>query len=125
MPQMLNLDLLGAIASGKGCYPGQEVIARTQNLGSVKRRTLRFSSAADALPKPGSPVLDDSGKTVGEVLRAVAIESGIELLAVVRLAALESELYLEPESGSPLKRESLPYGSALNLSPQASGEGTV
>ena len=40
---MLNLDRLGAVAFDKGCYPGQEVIARTRNLGRVKRRVFRFS----------------------------------------------------------------------------------
>ncbi|MGI9257709.1 MAG: YgfZ/GcvT domain-containing protein [Gammaproteobacteria bacterium] len=124
VPQMLNLDLLGALDAGKGCYPGQEVIARTQNLGSVKRRTQRFSSSSDTAPSPGSPVLDDSGEIVGEVLRTATTEDAIEMLAVVRLASLDSPLFLEPESDSPLRRESLPYENRLNLSPQASDEGT-
>lgn len=124
IPQMLNLDLLGAIAAGKGCYPGQEVIARTQNLGSVKRRTQRFSSTADAPPSPGSPIFDDSDQIVGEVLRVATTEDATELLAVVRLASVDSPLSLEPGSDSLLKRESLPYNHRLSLSSQASNGGT-
>ncbi len=124
VPQMLNLDLLGALDAGKGCYPGQEIIARTQNLGSVKRRTQRFSSKSGTPPKPGSPVVDESGQSVGEVLRAATTEHGIELLAVVRLASLESPLYLESEPDSPLRHESLPYNDRLSLSPRASDEET-
>jgi tRNA-modifying protein YgfZ len=46
VPQMLNLELLGAVNFKKGCYPGQEVVARSQYLGKMKRRTFLFSSNA-------------------------------------------------------------------------------
>ncbi len=124
VPQMLNLDLLGALDTGKGCYPGQEIIARTQNLGSVKRRIQRFSSKSATPPDTGSPVIDDSGQIVGEVLRAAASENAVELLALVRLAGLESPLFLESEPGSPLRRESLPYDDRLSRSLRASDEET-
>jgi folate-binding protein YgfZ len=45
-PHMLNLDLLGAISFDKGCYTGQEIVARTHYKGASKRRTLRFTSEA-------------------------------------------------------------------------------
>jgi folate-binding protein YgfZ len=82
-PHMLNLDRLGAISFDKGCYPGQEVVARTQNLGAVKRRVRRFKALQTHVPARGSAVLDDKGGHAGEVLRAAPAESGIELLAVV------------------------------------------
>jgi hypothetical protein len=93
LPQMLNLDRLGAIAFDKGCYPGQEIIARTQNLGTVKRRLHRFAfTAAGDLPDPGAKLLDAAGREVGVVVRAAAAQRNAELLAVVELDALASPL---------------------------------
>jgi folate-binding protein YgfZ len=86
-PHMLNLDRLGGIAFDKGCYPGQEIVARTENLGAVKRRVRRFKAELTQVPARGSAVLDASGAHAGEVLRAAPAASGIELLAVVPVDA--------------------------------------
>jgi folate-binding protein YgfZ len=110
LPQMLNLDLLGAVAFDKGCYPGQEVIARAQNLGTVKRRLARFGGAGGAPPAPGSALVDASGDTAGEVVRAAAAENGYELLAVVRLDAQDGPLFIAG-GGTALARLPLPYAS--------------
>jgi folate-binding protein YgfZ len=75
-PHMLNLDLLDAISLDKGCYTGQEIVARTHYRGATKRRAQRFSSTA-AL-SVGDKVQGD-GRDVGEVLNV----AGTELLAVV------------------------------------------
>jgi len=75
-PHMLNLDLLGAVSVNKGCYPGQEVVARTHYRGATKRRLLRFESTEPV--SPGDKV-SDGERDVGEVLNA----AGNELLAVV------------------------------------------
>lgn len=56
-PHMLNLDLLGAISFSKGCYPGQEIVARTQYLGESKRRLQRFCVAAETDYEIGNEVL--------------------------------------------------------------------
>jgi folate-binding protein YgfZ len=82
-PHMLNLDRLGGSAFDKGCYPGQEIVARTENLGAVKRRVRRFKAEQTHLPARGSAVLDASGAHAGEVLRAAPAATGIEILAVV------------------------------------------
>jgi folate-binding protein YgfZ len=88
--QMLNLDELGALSLDKGCYPGQEIIARVHNLGGVKRRARRYALRA-AAPAPGTPV--HSGEhVVGEVVRAAPTDSGSELLAVVDHAAASGAL---------------------------------
>ena len=50
IPQMLNLDLIGGISFSKGCYTGQEIVARTQNLGRIKRRTFRYRVDGDTPP---------------------------------------------------------------------------
>jgi folate-binding Fe-S cluster repair protein YgfZ len=73
---MLNLDLLGAVSLEKGCYPGQEIVARTHYRGASKRRTHRFESARPVTP--GDKVFDGE-RDVGEVLNAI----GTDLLAVV------------------------------------------
>lgn len=95
VPQMLNLDQLGAIAFDKGCYPGQEVVARLRYRGSVKRRLARFvAPAATEAPSPGTPLVDASGNETGDVVRAVAVDGRLELLAVVPLDAHEAPLFL-------------------------------
>lgn len=93
IPQMLNLDALDAVSFTKGCYPGQEIVARTANRGTVKRRLRRFRTGAGARPEPGDAIAAD-GETVGQVNRAADVESGYELLAVVQLDALDGKLTL-------------------------------
>jgi folate-binding protein YgfZ len=73
IPQMLNLDLLGGISFNKGCYTGQEIVARTHYLGKTKRAL--FLAECDTLltPAPNSTIIDDSTgteQTVGKVLLA-------------------------------------------------------
>jgi folate-binding protein YgfZ len=89
--QMLNLDVLGAVAFDKGCYPGQEIIARVHNLGGVKRRARRYALHSAAPPAPGSAV-QSGEQAVGEVVRAAPSEQGCELLAVVDHAAADGAL---------------------------------
>ena len=67
IPQMLNLDLLDAVSFTKGCYTGQEIVARTHHLGRVKRRTMRFRLAAGPAPAPLQILLVD-GAQAAEVL---------------------------------------------------------
>jgi folate-binding protein YgfZ len=91
VPQMLNLDLLDAISFTKGCYTGQEIVARTQNLGRIKRRTFRFGVRSDEAPAPLTALHLDATK-VGEVLMCARVAGGIELLAVVALDARDRPL---------------------------------
>jgi folate-binding protein YgfZ len=102
--QMLNLDELGAVSFDKGCYPGQEIIARVQNLGGVKRRARRYATPHGP-PAPGAPVDAGSGQ-VGEVVRSAATDSGCELLAVVDHAAADAALTC---GGAPLRELPLPF----------------
>ena len=75
-PHMLNLDLLDAINFDKGCYTGQEIVARTHYKGVTKRRTLRFESKK---PVSAGEKITQDGRVIGEVLNA----SGIDLLGVI------------------------------------------
>jgi tRNA-modifying protein YgfZ len=103
--QMLNLDVLGAVSFDKGCYPGQEIIARVHNLGGVKRRARRYGVPA-APPAPGTPVLAESGEAVGEVVQSAPAPSGAEILAVVEHAIASARLTC---GGAPLAERPLPF----------------
>lgn len=102
--QMLNLDKLGALAFDKGCYPGQEIIARVHNLGGVKRRLRRY--AAPSSPPPVGTSVVTSGTAVGEVVRSAATPGGCELLALVDNAATDASL---TSDGTPLSELPLPF----------------
>jgi tRNA-modifying protein YgfZ len=107
VPQMLNLDLLGAVSYDKGCYVGQEVVARARR-GGVSRRTFAFT-VAGAPPAPGTPVLGDAGE-VGAVLDAAGDAAASELLAVVDLGALGGALRVGELALTPAP---LPYAVPL------------
>ena len=98
-PHMLNLDLLDAISLDKGCYTGQEIVARTHYKGATKRRTLRFRSEANV--SVGDKV-SLGEREIGEVLNV----AGNDLLAVVPVDKAESGLAV---NGIALVREALPY----------------
>lgn len=99
-PHMLNLDLTGAISFSKGCYTGQEVVARTEHLGSVKRRLNRYR-ISDCSPKIGDP-LSDQGRNIGKVVNVGANE----ILAVTPVEKHHNELRLGEGAATPLP---LPY----------------
>lgn len=105
--QMLNLDELGAVSFDKGCYPGQEIIARIHNLGGVKRRLRRYSAAAAPAPVGTVVAAAESGAAVGEVVRSAATAAGSELLAVVENAAADTALV--QSGGAPLRALALPF----------------
>jgi hypothetical protein len=96
-PHMLNLDRLGAISFTKGCYPGQEIVARTQNLGTVKRRLKRFAIETGQRPTAGDAIIDAEDQSVGDINRVAATGSGYELLAVVPVSADSSSFRLESD----------------------------
>lgn len=86
VPQMLNLDLMNAINFKKGCYTGQEIVARTHYLGKVKRRTLRAEITSVKLPEAGDNILNATQEVVGKVVRsAPALENKVTLLIELRL----------------------------------------
>lgn len=105
--QMLNLDLLGGVSFEKGCYTGQEIIARTHFRGAIKRRMFRFACASPP-PAPGVRVLAGD-QHAGDVVDAAATETGCELLAVINLSQQGAALELESSRGVQLQGMSLPY----------------
>jgi tRNA-modifying protein YgfZ len=89
--QMLNLDVLGAIAFDKGCYTGQEVIARAHYRGRVKRRLQRFITAAAVALKPGDSAALADGRSVKIVDAVQHLDGRCEFLGVTGVAAGEPE----------------------------------
>jgi tRNA-modifying protein YgfZ len=93
VPQMLNLDILNGINFKKGCYTGQEIVARTHYLGAVKRRTYLASIQSASAPQAGDRILDSTQNEagvneVGQIVRvAPNLESGFDVLAEMRIDA--------------------------------------
>ena len=98
-PHMLNLDLIDAINFDKGCYTGQEIVARTHYKGSTKRRTLRFESE---VPVDVGDKVNNGERDIGEVLNV----AGTELLAVIPVDKADDKLTV---NGVKLTHHALPY----------------
>lgn len=112
VPQMVNLDLLDGINFKKGCYTGQEIVARTHYLGKVKRRTHLAHVDAPTSPKPGEPVYGaDSAEPAGMVVNvAPAPQGGYDLLVEIRLESIASgEVKLAGMDGAVLRLIEPPY----------------
>lgn len=107
IPQMLNLELVGAVNFRKGCYTGQEIVARTEHLGEVKRRLFRFSSPAAC--SPGDLVFAGAAEAGMVVNCAPAPAGGFELLAVVQMSARGGALTAGRPGDVPLDELPLPY----------------
>ncbi|APC15508.1 folate-binding protein YgfZ [Pseudomonas frederiksbergensis] len=111
IPQMLNLQAVGGVSFKKGCYTGQEIVARMQYLGKLKRRLYRLQLDTTKLPEPGTALFSPThGSSIGEVVIAARAEQNIELLAVLQAEAAESgDLYLGALDGPALHLLDLPY----------------
>jgi len=111
IPQMLNLQAVGGVSFKKGCYTGQEIVARMQYLGKLKRRLYRLSLEADELPEPGTPLFSPShNSAIGEVVIAAKADQSIELLAVLQAEAADSgDVRLGTLEGPGLHLLDLPY----------------
>lgn len=111
--QMLNLDVVGAIAFDKGCYTGQEVIARAHYRGRVKRRLQRFRSRVPVDLKPGDSGELRDGRAF-KVVEAVRLEDGrCEFLAVAPLPSAEPELSATAQPDAMLERVSAPLRPSM------------
>lgn len=113
VPQMLNYELLGAVDFQKGCYPGQEIVARSQYRGTIKRRTFLFNSEVPA--HAGQEVFHsgDPAQPAGLVANAAGASALIEL----KLSALAGgSLHLGAANGPRLMQAELPYAVPVEAS---------
>lgn len=111
IPQMINLQAVGGVSFKKGCYTGQEIVARMQYLGKLKRRQYRVALSGDSVPEPGTEIFSPThGSSVGEVVLAARSAEGSELLAVLSADAVaDNNLHLGSPDGPRLALLSLPY----------------
>ncbi|CAK0774260.1 tRNA-modifying protein YgfZ [Gammaproteobacteria bacterium] len=114
VPHMLNLPEIGAVSFRKGCYTGQEIVARTQYLGKSKRRLYLAWIPVLELPRPGDPLWAPTGEEEqhpGQIVNvAPAPEGGSLVLAVIAVAdAQEGKIHLRDRDGHLLELRTLPY----------------
>jgi folate-binding protein YgfZ len=113
IPQMANLELLGGVSFRKGCYPGQEIVARTQHLGTPKRRLYLAHVPAACAPAAGQALYsgDRGDQSAGTVVNAApAPGGGFDVLAVVQTATAGGDrVRLGSPSGIALQFRDLPY----------------
>lgn len=111
VPQMTNMEVLHGVSFQKGCYPGQEIVARSQYLGKLKRRM--YLAHVDGAAAPGEELYspDLPGQACGMVVNAApAPEGGTDLLAVMQVSSHEGgEVHLGGADGARLVFKPLPY----------------
>jgi tRNA-modifying protein YgfZ len=113
VPQMVNFDVLGGVNFKKGCYPGQEIVARSQYRGTIKRRTSLAHVDAETGIAPGVELFhsDDPGQPCGLMINvAPADGGGVDALVEIKLAALEQgSVHAGAADGPALRFLPLPY----------------
>jgi len=107
--QMLNLDLIGGISFSKGCYTGQEIIARTQHLGRIKRRMSRLRLSTGAWSIGQSLHLADG--RAGRLTELASVGDGFEALAVLSLDPAAADGEAGSAQAIPAEELALPYRS--------------
>ncbi len=117
VPQMINLDRIGGVSFTKGCYVGQEIVARTQHLGSIKRRMYRAHWSGDSPIAPGDGLTTstDAASPKAQVVNAQPLpDGGFAVLAVmpIEVAANLAASAAAPDNASRLTLATLPYALA-------------
>lgn len=114
VPQMANMQLINGVSFTKGCYPGQEIVARMHYLGKLKRRMYRIGFDAHEKPAAGTPLVTESStasQDIGSILSAQQSPDGnYEALAVIQVNDAEnSQLMLGDAKGPEVTILDLPY----------------
>lgn len=95
-PQQVNLDLLNGVSFKKGCYPGQEVVARLHYLGSPSRRLFLATLEASNPPQPGDNVVDNEETVLGQVVQAQQVSDNlVNMLVTMKLASVDKAGYVD------------------------------
>jgi folate-binding protein YgfZ len=121
VPQMTNLQLVGGVSFKKGCYTGQEVVARMHYLGKQKRQMYRVQIPSGVVVQVGQALYatDTPEQSVGAVLEVapVGLDTGYEALVVCQIKSMEnatSSLYLEGQTKAVITDLGLPYSHATS-----------
>ena len=114
VPQMVNLELINGVSFTKGCYPGQEIVARMQYLGKLKKRMYRAHIDCTDIIQPGDALFSgssDNTQSIGNIVNASRSPSGgYDVLAVIQITEVEQgQIRLGSKNGSILEINELPY----------------
>ncbi|AQV93801.1 folate-binding protein YgfZ [Cupriavidus necator] len=123
VPQMINFELVGGVNFRKGCYPGQEIVARSQYRGTLKRRMWLVQGEGE-VPAPAAEIYrpEDPGQPCGMIVNAApAPQGGWAGLAELKIDAAASALRLGSAEGAAVATASLPYEVPLGEAAQAAG----
>lgn len=113
VPQMANMELINGISFTKGCYTGQEIVARMHYLGKLKKRCYKINIDTDKKPNNGDKLFAENaraGQNTGAIIQAEKNpESGYDALAVIQIADIQTNLFLHDADGPKVTIEELPY----------------
>ncbi len=116
VPQMVNMELINGVSFEKGCYTGQEIVARTHYLGKQKRRTYRIKITSDTAPKAGDQLATDTSTENQYTGTLVSVyqtaENEFEALAVIQIKSAESEKLKLKDADAEITVLELPYSLA-------------
>lgn len=115
VPQMVNFELVGGVNFKKGCYPGQEIVARSQYRGTLKRRLYLLHARSEARAGQDIFAADDPSQPAGMVVNAAAVPgqaSTCSLLAELKIQHADGALTLGSPEGAALQLGDLPYAVA-------------
>jgi folate-binding protein YgfZ len=111
-PQMVNFELIGGVSFKKGCYPGQEIVARTHYRGGLKRRMAAAHIAGSEAPRPGDPLFSTTfgEQAAGSIVNVAASGDGFDALVVAQLESLGNrDLHWKSLDGPAVDLRELPY----------------
>ncbi len=118
VPQMTNMDLISGISFTKGCFTGQEIVARMHYLGKLKKRCFKIHIATDKKPVAGDMLFAENaraGQNTGMIIQAEKNpDAGYDALAVIQIADTKSNLFLNDASGAVVTVKELPYTFELS-----------
>lgn len=113
VPQMANLDLIGGVSFSKGCYPGQEIVARMHYLGRLKQRMYLANIEGPESPQPGDKLYSaDLGEQASGMIVSAAPspDGGSDVLAAIQIESVKSDdVHWKSLHGPRLKFSELPY----------------
>ncbi len=113
VPQMANMELINGVSFTKGCFTGQEIVARMHYLGKLKKRCFKINIDTDNKPATGDKLFAENaraGQNTGAILCVEKNpEAGYDALAVIQIADTESKLYLHDADGPAISVKQLPY----------------
>lgn len=113
VPQMVNMDLINGVSFTKGCYTGQEIVARMHYLGKLKKRCHKVFIDSKDKPAAGDKLFAENaraGQNTGMIIQAEKNpQAGYDALAVIQIADTESKLFLNDADGPAVAVKELPY----------------